>query len=106
MRRNSLVLRYLRALESFKNTTSTAYQQCMLKMRNSKFKLLVTLLNNAQAGKRVNVTGSSHLAGVSPIFENTERMKKSVQLTQRVVQLQKKTEHLSTVRRYSKYCIT
>ena len=45
----------------------------MLKWRNSNFKLLVTLLNNAQAGKRVNVTGSSHLliAGVSPIFKNT-----------------------------------
>ena len=48
----------------------------------------VTLLNNAQAGKRVNVTGFSHLAGVSPVFENSERIKKSMQLTQKVVQLQ------------------
>ena len=44
------------------------------KKRNSNFKLLVTLPSNAEAGKRVSVTGSSHQ--IRP--ERTERATKSL----------------------------
>ena len=71
-----------------KNTT-TSYQQCMfkfkkhakdpsylilLKKRNSNFKLLVTLPNNAKASKRVSVTVSSHQIRL----ERKERATKSL----------------------------
>ena len=59
----------------------------LLKKRNSNFKLLVTLPNNAEAGKRVSVTDSSHR--IRP-----ERQNKSM----RDEEL-RKAEHLSNVKR-------
>ena len=47
------------------------------------------LATNALTVRNNNSNNNNNLAGVSPIFENTKRIKKSVQSTQKVVQLQK-----------------